>query len=136
MKLPLSESEAQSLNALKLAYIGDAVYSLFARLETLEGGTGVRGMHLSATSKVNASAQAETLAKISGQLTQMEQDIVKRGRNAHPRHPAPRSASSSDYSASTGFEALMGYLYLTGRMDRIDALMASGKPSAAPPSID
>ncbi len=131
MKLPLSELDAQSFNALQLAFIGDAVYSLLTRLKSLDEGTGVKGMHLSATSRVNASAQAETLAAISDLLTQDEQGIVRRGRNAHPKHHAPRSASTADYSASTGFEALIGYLYLTGRADRIEALIGLRFPPHA-----
>jgi ribonuclease-3 family protein len=61
---------------------------------------------------------------VLGSLDEEEKDIVRRGRNAHSRHQAPKSVSTAQYSASTGFEALIGYHYLTGQMDRINELLS------------
>ncbi|HOQ63569.1 MAG TPA: Mini-ribonuclease 3, partial [Clostridia bacterium] len=71
----------------------------------------------------NAAAQAQAVAKLEGILHDDERDIFLRGRNAKPRHQAPRSASCAQYAASTGFEALIGYLYLSGQKTRLEGLL-------------
>lgn len=119
----LTQSEARNLSALKLAFIGDAVYNLHSRMASLKAGQGLRDMHLGATRRVNAAAQAQALKRLEGALSEDELDIVRRGRNAHPRHQAPRSATSAQYSASTALEALIGYLYLTGQHARLHELL-------------
>jgi ribonuclease-3 family protein len=68
---------------------------------------------------VNAAAQASFLEMILPETDEREQEIIRRGRNAHARHPAPKNQELGDYSAATGFEALIGFLYITGREDRI-----------------
>ncbi|MER2053955.1 MAG: ribonuclease III domain-containing protein, partial [Clostridia bacterium] len=68
------------------------------------------------------AAQAGMLSRICGSLNDTETEIVRRGRNAHPKHTGPRNQQPENYAASTGFEALLGYLYLTGQNDRIRAL--------------
>jgi ribonuclease-3 family protein len=120
----LSKADAQAYNALQLAFIGDCVYSLMVRLHTLQEGKGVKAMHQRTTGMVNAAAQAKALEWVLGILDEEEKDIVRRGRNAHSRHQAPKSVSTAQYSASTGFEALIGYHYLTGQMDRINELLS------------
>lgn len=124
MMEPINQQQARNYNALQLAYIGDAVYSLVMRIGALQEGTGLRAMHQRTTGRVNAVAQARSLRIIQGILTEEELEIVRRGRNAHPRHQAPRSATSAQYCASTGFEALIGYHYLTGNKKRLDELFA------------
>lgn len=124
MMAPISEQQVRNYNALQLAFIGDAVYNLVMRMAALQEGTGMRLMHLRTTSKVNAVAQAKALRLIEGLLDEEELAIVRRGKNAHPRHQAPRSATCAQYSASTGFEALLGYHYLTGNHNRLDQLFA------------
>ena len=123
MNTPLSRADAQAYNALQLAYIGDCVYSLLIRLNALREGKGVKSMHQRTTGMVNAAAQARALEWVFDTLEEDEKDIVRRGRNAHSRHQAPKSASTAQYSASTGFEALIGYHYLTGQTDRINELL-------------
>lgn len=124
MKEKYPPSTAANLSALQLAFIGDAVYNLFMRLSALSNGGCVKKLHLGTTSRVNAVAQAQALSAIEPYLSQEEQAIVKRGRNAHARHSAPKSATLAQYCASTGFEALIGYLYLSGQDSRLDELFA------------
>ncbi len=116
---PLSETEARMLSPLQLAYIGDAVHSLMARRRAIDKGLPVRDMHLFATRAVNAVSQARAAAALDGLLTAEESGIVRRGRNAHAHHGLPKSASHAEYTSATGLEALLGYLYLTGRFDRL-----------------
>lgn len=107
------------MSPLQLAYLGDSVYDLLVRTHLLKAGRKLRVLHQDATLRVNAAAQAKALDAIAEQLTQEEADLVRRGRNVHARHQAPRSATTAEYSASTALEALFGYLYLCGRMDRL-----------------
>lgn len=115
--IPLSE-----LSALQLAYIGDAVYDLLVRSSLLRASTKLRRMHLAAVSKVRASAQAMTLTTLLPHLREQELDYVRRGRNANSHHQPPKGATAADYSAATGLECLLGYLYVTGQEERIQAL--------------
>ncbi len=121
--MTLSQEKALLLNPLQLAFIGDAVYALRVRLKAVATGRGMHALHRFTTSYVSASAQSKALSVIAAELSDQELAMVKRGRNAHTRHPAPRSATSAEYAAATGFEALLGFLYLTGQSDRIDALI-------------
>ena len=73
---------------------------------------------------VNAHAQYRILGSIQELLTETEAEIVRRGRNAHAKHPAPRNQNPDEYAASTGFEALFGFLYLTGQNERITELVS------------
>ena len=87
----------------------------------------VKQMHQSATQIVNARAQAAQLQAVRHLLTQEELDIVQRARNAHIGHHAPQSATPEEYLTATGFEALMGYLFLTGQMNRAQMLFRLGR---------
>ena len=80
-------------------------------------------MHNRCVSLVNAHSQAQILLSVQELLTETEQEVVRRGRNAHPKHAAPRNQNPDEYTASTGFEALFGYLYLTGQDARIRDLV-------------
>ena len=119
---PVSSQELMTLSPLQLAYIGDSVYDLMVRSALLKKNCKLRAMHQSATGRVNAVAQAKTLNRILPFLSEEEMDYVRRGRNAHARHSAPKSASPTDYAASTGFETLFGYLYVQGKEDRLKEL--------------
>ena len=119
---PMTETEARLLPPLKLAYIGDAVWELMIGTQLVYRGYSVRHIHKEAVSRVNAKAQSQTLEKLFPLLTEAESDIVRRGRNAHPHHAAPKHQEQADYSAATGLEALMGYLYLTGQAERLKQL--------------
>lgn len=120
---PLTEREAAMLSPLRLAYVGDAVHDLFVRTELIFNGNGkARAMHQSAVKTVNATAQAGALERVRGLLTETEADVVRRGRNAHPHHAAPRHANRAAYAQATGLEALLGFLYLTGQTQRLSEL--------------
>lgn len=119
---PMTEAEARLLNPLKLAYMGDSVWELLIGTRLVFLGYNVRHIHKEAVASVNAKAQALALQRISELLTEAEMDIVRRGRNAHPHHAAPKHQEQADYQAATALEALMGYLYLTGQDERIKQL--------------
>lgn len=110
------------LSALQLAYLGDAVYDLMVRGSLLKHNGRMQQMHLAAVSRVRASSQAAALEALLPHLKEEELLYVRKGRNAHPRHQAPRSATTADYSAATGLECLMGYLYVTGQEERLKEL--------------
>lgn len=114
-----SPKDAIMLNALQLAYIGDAVWEIIIRDTMIHRGLNLHHMHGSCVEFVNAHAQACFIRTLQPMLNDMETEIVRRGRNAHARHPAPRNQDPGDYASATGFEALIGYLYLTGQDDRI-----------------
>ncbi len=114
--------EAGLMNALQLAYLGDAVWEMIVRFDLVFRKYNVHHMHRQAVDLVNAGAQARILHMISERLTEEEIEIVRRGRNAHPHHAAPRNQQPDDYAAATGFEALLGFLYLTGKDERIREL--------------
>lgn len=118
----LTEKEARLLSPLRLAYVGDAVHELFVRTGLIFDGGKAGAMHRAAIRAVNAAGQARALERIEERLTEAESDVVRRGRNAHAHHAAPKSADPADYARATGFEALVGYLYLSGQMERLEAL--------------
>ena len=115
----MEEKEAAQLNALQLAYLGDTVWEVIVRYKLLTRKYNVHHMHKKCVDLVNAHSQYVILGSIQDKLTDTEKEIVRRGRNAHSRHSAPRNQDPDEYAASTGFEAMFGYLYLTGQDDRI-----------------
>jgi len=109
---------------LVLAYLGDAVYELIIRKQLVsEGNKQVQKLHKEATNYVSASAQAKLIDNIMDKLTDEEVAIFKRGRNANA-HAAPKNQDVIAYRKSTGFEAVIGWLYLKGDMDRIMELIS------------
>ena len=120
---PMAAEQAQMLSPLQLAYVGDSVHALLVRAGLVRKNWLVRDMHRAANEAVSAVSQARELKRLESLLTDEEAAIVRRGRNAHPHHSAPRSASVGEYAEATGLEALLGYLYLTGRAERIAALV-------------
>lgn len=114
--------DADALTPLQLAYVGDAVYDLLVRTHLLRKDRKLRLMHTDATARVNAAAQARALEAIAAMLTEEESDLVRRSRNAHAKHAAPKSSTCAEYVASTALEALFGYLYLSGREERMRML--------------
>ena len=119
----IEEKEALLMNPLQLAYMGDSVWELIVRYKLIMQKFNVHHMHKDCVSLVNAHSQAVILQEIQDELDDTEKEIVKRGRNAHAKHSAPRNQDPDEYAASTGFEALFGYLYLTGQNDRINKLV-------------
>lgn len=111
--------DIKMLSPLQLAYIGDAVYELFIR--TFLIGTkniSVNDLHKEAIEYVKAKAQADITHYLEDKLTEEEWQMVKRGRNAKSGS-APKNANLLDYRYATGFETLIGFLYLTERYERI-----------------
>ena len=119
---PLTPDQARQLSPLQLAFVGDSVHALLVRARLIQQNLKVRDMHLAANRAVNAVSQARTSQFILPLLTEEEADIFRRGRNAHPHHSAPKSASTGEYAGATGLEALLGYLFLTGQDERIAEL--------------
>ncbi|HEY8495737.1 MAG TPA: ribonuclease III domain-containing protein [Limnochordales bacterium] len=107
---------------LHLAYLGDAVWELHVRTQLVASGVDrLSDIHRRAVDQVRAAAQAGRLRQIEAELTEEERAMVRRGRNASPQ--GPRTADASDYRWSTGFECLLGYLYWTGQLERLQALL-------------
>lgn len=111
------------LSPLTLAYLGDALYEAFVRERLLDRGhLKVNSLHKGAMKYVRATAQAKIVEHLLPTLTEQEQDVIRRGRNAKG-HAAPKSAEAAEYAASTGFEALLGYLHLAGQAERLQQLL-------------
>lgn len=116
-------SDIQMYNPTILAYVGDSVYELFVRtLLVSKGSVQVSKLHKKAVLFVKAKAQAEMADKLEEYLTEEEKDIIRRGRNAKTTS-MPKNAELADYKHATGFEALLGYLYLNNRIDRLLELL-------------
>ncbi len=114
---------ANEYSPLVLAYIGDAVFELYIRSMLVSNhNMQVNKLHKEATNYVKAKAQSELLEKIYDRLTEEEITIFKRGRNAHS-YTSAKNADIVDYRRATGFEALMGYLYISGNKERIVELL-------------
>lgn len=119
-----SNLDIHTVSPLTLAYLGDGVYELLMRETMVNGGNcRPKDLHRVTASRVCARAQAAAVKRIQPQLTEEELAVLKRGRNAHTSRVL-KNASSEEYHLATGLEALFGYLYLTGQMDRILTLFA------------
>lgn len=114
-----------SLTPQVIAYLGDAVFELYTRAYLLKKlpGASPGKLHIMAVSLVKASTQALLLREIAGILTEEENDLVRRGRNT--RGQIPRGADMADYRYATGLECLLGSLFIAGKRDRLDELMAA-----------
>lgn len=108
---------------LTLAYMGDVVYELFIREKLVRSGKAkVNDLHKTAIRYVRAEAQAEVLRALESSFDPDEQAVVRRGRNAKSGRP-PKNADLMDYRLATAFEALLGYLYLSGRTERLQEVL-------------
>ena len=114
-----NETEINQMSPLTWAYIGDAVYELYIRTNLVDT-TNLKPhkLHIEAIKYVKAKAQADALKNIENILTEEEKEIVKRGRNTQLHHIA-KNASVQEYIYATAFEALIGYLYLTKKEERL-----------------
>jgi len=122
----LKEVDAGMYSPLVLAYVGDAVYEIMIRTKVVNGGNvQVNKLHKMSASLVKAETQAKMILSLQEELTEEEVSVYKRGRNAKSFSMA-KNASMKDYRMATGFEALVGYLYLTERMDRLAELVSHG----------
>ena len=116
-----TEKEARLLNPLQLALVGDGVYELFIRNSILSNNLELNAhkMHVKAIGYVKAKSQSAIMHEIEDKLTENESYIFKRGRNAKSA-TVPKNADVRDYRMATGFEALVGYLYLIGDTERLE----------------
>jgi len=121
---PLPEKDPKQASPLVLAYIGDTVYDLYVRSYWIyRSSHKAHGLHMACAKMVCAAAQAKAYRKVADMLTEEEDGVFRRGRNAH-MGTVPKHAAIADYRAATGMEALLGYLYLSGRDERINEIMA------------
>lgn len=130
---PLGEAAVLRMAPLALAQVGDAVYHLHVRTVLALSGPAKPGeLHRRAVSFVRAQAQAEALRRLLPGLTDVEADVVRRARNARPGH-VPKGVGPGEYAQSSGFEALLGYLYLTGQTERLARVLAAAIQGVASP---
>ncbi len=119
----LTEREALQINPVTLAFLGDAVYSLYVRERLLlELGGKSSQLQRVASTIVSAKGQSEFLDRVQPLFTEQEADVFRRGKNAK-KGSKSKSASHLEYNRSTGFEAVLGYLYLTGQDARLKELL-------------
>lgn len=114
-----SETDIRTYSPLTLAYIGDAIFEMVIRTLIVEKGQrAANTLHKHTTKIVCAGTQAAMIEALSEELTEEEKDIYRRGKNTKI-HSSAKNASLSDYRKATGFEALCGYLYLSGNTERL-----------------
>jgi ribonuclease-3 family protein len=119
-----TKEEARMLNPLQLAFVGDGVYEVFIRNYILNKNKelSTHKLHVEAIKYVKAHAQSEIIRRIESDLTEEEIYIYKRGRNTKSA-TVPKNADLAEYRAATGFEALVGYLYLINEIDRLNTIL-------------
>ena len=119
----MTEKNWKLLNGLALAYMGDGIYEVYVRNHVMQKGlTKPNQLHATATKFVSAKAQARLMQQMLEQesfLNEEELEIYKRGRNSKS-HTVAKNADVGTYRIATGFEALMGYLYLSGKQARLE----------------
>lgn len=122
----IEKKDIKSFSPLTLAFIGDAVFEIIIRTIIVEKGNApCNKLHRRTSSFVKAEAQKDLLNRILPLLTEEEEKVYKRGRNSKP-HTYPKNADIIDYRIATGFECLVGFLYLTENMERIMELVRIG----------
>lgn len=122
----LSSKDWKLYSPLTLAYLGDAVYEMVIRTICVKRtNMQTQKLHRKVTGYVSAKAQAKMMDALIGELTEEEESIYRRGRNSKPYTKA-KNASMEEYLKATGFEALVGYLYLQKEYERMNALIAHG----------
>lgn len=122
--IQLPEDEIRAISSIGLAHLGDAVYELLVRTYLCAHGKATgKGLHRATVELVRAPAQAEAAEKILPLLTEEEQAVFRRGRNANVQS-IPKNASRAQYQQATALEALMGWLYLRGEKSRVEELFA------------
>lgn len=119
----LKKEEVIQMSPLAWAYMGDAVYEKYIREYVIRQGLCKNGLlHKKSVKYVSANGQVKILQRIEDKLTEEELDIVRRGRNSNP-HSHAKNADIVDYKYATGFEALIGYLYLTEQNERLEEIL-------------
>ena len=118
----LPEDDIRAISSIGLAHIGDGVYELLVRTYLCAHGKATgKGLHRATVQLVCAPEQARRAQRILPLLTEEEQEVYRRGRNAHV-HSIPQHASRTEYQQATALEALLGWLYLSGHRERINEL--------------
>lgn len=113
--------EPNQMNPIVLAYIGDVVFSMYVRLRLVPVSSKVRVIHDLGSKMVSAVCQCQAMQEIESLLTEEEKAVFKRGRNA--KSSVPKSASVHEYRLATAFEALMGWLFLAEKEERLEELL-------------
>lgn len=127
--LDMKHTDPSQLSPLVLAYIGDSIYDLVIKTWVIEqGNMQVNKLNKKTSSIVKAESQSAMIGVIEPMLSEHEEAVYKRGRNAKSCTSA-KNASIGDYRRATGFEALMGYLYLSGQYERMMELVKAGLES-------
>ena len=122
----IGDVDIRTYSPLALAYIGDGIFDLVIRSIVVgKGNTGANKLHQRTGQVVKASSQSAMIERLIPYLTEEELSIYKRGRNAKSPTMA-KNATMSDYRRATGFEALMGYLYLDDKFERLVELIKIG----------
>ena len=122
LHLNVQPDDLRAMSSLALAHMGDAVYEILARGWLCTQGRATCGnLHKETVALVRAEAQAAAVEKLLPCLTEAECAVYRRGRNAHV-HASPKNASRGQYTRATGLEALFGWLYLQGQLERINQL--------------
>lgn len=120
----MKKEDALQYSSLVLAYMGDAVYEKYVREYVIKQGLCNNGiLHKKSIKYVSAKGQCEVLKKIEERLNDDEKDVVRRGRNSNP-HSSAKNADIVEYKYATGFEALIGYLYLSEQTDRLNEVLS------------
>ena len=121
--LNINEKDVSLMNPLVLAYVGDAVYSLFWRTKLVKESSYKTNMLQNLSSKkVNAIEQSRLALVLKSHLSENELDIFRRAKNANFK-TKPKAASIEEYRLSSAFEAVIGYLYLTGNKERLETII-------------
>ena len=122
----IEAKDIRTYSPLTLAYIGDAIFDVVIRsILVNKGNTAVNKLHKRASDIVKAPTQAAFVKVLTDEFTEEEADYYRRGRNSKP-HTKAKNATVIDYLDATGFEAVIGFLYLTGNMERICRLITIG----------
>ena len=130
MFFPGKRQDPRAYSPLALAYIGDAVYDLIIRTVVVErANRPANDLHHITVKYVSAGAQSRIVETLMDSFTEEELSVYRRGRNSKP-HTMAKNASAADYLKATGFEAVLGYLYLQDKMDRVLELVEKGIGSA------
>lgn len=120
----MTETQARLVNPVVLAFLGDAVYSLWVREQLVRSGEGKASEFQRAAARLeSARGQSAYLEKILPLFSEREEEIYRRGRNAK-KATKSKNADAAEYNRSTGFEAVLGYLHLIGNDERIEELLA------------
>ncbi len=118
------EEDVFLMPSTSLAFVGDALFSLFARVKVMNTQAKSGKFHALATKMVKASAQAKILDSLLPTLTEREENVVRRAKNAHTTSKS-KNAGLADYKKATAFEALLGYLYLTKNTKRLNEVLTA-----------